>query len=77
MMSSVTDRELVSLLTSALHDVPGEAAAIGAADGDQIEFVCRGSLADAPVHTRTVFYGASVINQIVGLAAAHGRPSAT
>jgi hypothetical protein len=58
---------LVSLLESALHDLRGDAIAIGAAVGDAMAFVCRGSLVDEPVHGRTVFYSASVAKQILGV----------
>jgi len=68
--ASVADGKLVSLLTTALHSIDGEAAAIGAATGDRIELVWRGRLAGAAVNERTVFYGASVIKQFIGVAAA-------
>ena len=66
----MADRQLVSHLRTALHNLEGEAIAIGAAVGDQMELVCRGSFNSAPVHERTVFYGASVTKQIIGAAAA-------
>lgn len=53
-----------------MHDLRGTAIAIGTAVGDDLEFVWRGSLAGEPVNRRTVFYGASVTKQIVGVAAA-------
>ena len=71
--AAVTDRALVSLLRSAMRELRADAIAIGAAVGDSTEFVCRGSLADEPVTRRTVFYGASVTKQIVGVAAARAR----
>ena len=66
----MADRQLVSHLRTALHNLEGEAIAIGAAVGDQMELVCRGGFNSAPVHERTVFYGASVTKQIIGAAAA-------
>ncbi len=68
--SPVTDRVLASLLESTLHSLQGEAIAIGAAVDDVMEFSSRGSLDNELVHGRTVFYGASVTKQVVGIAAA-------
>lgn len=62
------DEELVRRLTSAaLSKLRAEAAAVGVAVGELVEFDCKGALGDAPVHPRTVFYGASVTKQIIGL----------
>lgn len=62
------DEELVRRLTStALSKLRADAAAIGVAVGEFVEFDCKGALGDAPAHPRTVFYGASVTKQIVGL----------
>lgn len=67
----MSDSELVSLLRSAMRDLRGDAVAIGAVVGDATAFVWRGSYADEPVHSRTVFYAASVAKQIMGIVAAH------
>ena len=56
-------------MTSAVSDLRGEARAIGAAVGDRVELAWRGRLASVPVHARTVFYGASVTKQFIGIAA--------
>lgn len=67
---TVTDRLLTSLLDAATHHLRGDAVAIGAAVDDALEFAHRGSLADERVDRRTVFYGASVTKQIIGVATA-------
>ncbi len=68
--SAVTSEGLAPLLESTLHSLTSEGVAIGAAVDKVTELVCRGSLDHEPVYGQTVFYGASVAKQIVGIAAA-------
>ena len=62
------DEESVRRLTSAaLRNLRADAAAIGVAVGEFVEFACKGVLDNARAHPHTVFYGASVAKQIIGL----------
>ncbi len=58
---------VLSEVEAALADLNADAVAIGAAVGDQIQIACRGSLAGRPVDARSVFYGASVTKQLIGV----------
>jgi CubicO group peptidase (beta-lactamase class C family) len=68
--STVTGHAFSSILGSATRELQGVAVAIGAAVDDSTGFACRGNLAGGLVDQHTVFYGASVTKQFVGLAAA-------
>lgn len=52
---------------AATADLEAAGIAVGVADRGRVEFVCRGSVAADPVGPGTVFYGASLTKQIVGL----------
>jgi CubicO group peptidase (beta-lactamase class C family) len=58
---------LLSTLRAALTEVRADGLAIGAAVGELAELACRGSLGTRPVDAGTVFYGASVTKQLMGV----------
>jgi len=63
----MADNELGSIVDDALADIAAEGIAIGVVAGGLVEFACRGRCGDDRVDCHTVFYGASVTKQIVGL----------
>lgn len=63
----MTNRRVLALLNAALVDLKADGVAIGAGAGDEVDFLCRGVRAGEKVNTSTIFYGASVTKQIVGV----------
>ena len=73
--------KLSALLEASLHDIPADGIAVGATIGATTAFACRGAVAGRNVDPDTVFYGASLTKQVVGLLLARavraGEASAT
>lgn len=59
--------DVPALLKHRLAGLDAYAIAIAVAVGDKVEFACRGRLGDERVDARTVFYGASITKQIMGV----------
>ncbi len=59
--------DVVTILDAALADLEAEAIAVGVIVEDVAQFVCRGRLAGERVDPDTIFYGASVTKQVLGL----------
>ena len=66
---------VLSEVEAALANLTADAVAVGAAVGDQVKIVCRGSLVGRPVDARSVFYGASVAKQLIGLDSVGAQPA--
>lgn len=67
MIPAMTNRRVLALLNAAMVDLTADGVAIGLAVGDEVDFLCRGVRAGENVDTSTIFYGASVTKQIVGV----------
>lgn len=63
----MANRRVLDLLDAALVALEADGVAIGAAVGEEVQFVCRGSRAGERVDPQTIFYAASVTKQIVGV----------
>src|SRR4051812_45467359 len=59
--------DLPRLLTAAVDDLEVTALAAGAVADSRVHFVCRGVRARERIDPHTVFYGASVTKQLIGL----------
>jgi CubicO group peptidase (beta-lactamase class C family) len=59
--------DLPRLLTAAVDDLEVTALAAGAVVDSRVHFVCRGVRARERIDPHTVFYGASVTKQLIGL----------
>lgn len=59
--------DVLGELSASLAAVQAEAVALGVVTGDATKFACTGQLAGVDVDQDTVFYGASVTKQVIGL----------